>query len=407
MSIASVKYLSPSVPGHKSMMQSAVALKAPFTAEPALDVARQLFSAETFEPVARSDAPPTVATPDGSAAGPIAWVEPEESLWLLSLRNFGLTLMTFGVYHFWGRAEARRRTTNSVRVNGQPLDHTGTGFEAFVSFAIGALICISLTSLFVSMMKQSSGGIEGVREIRWQRLSISLPLLFLLGSTIYRKRQHILRRTWLSGQRFDLSGYAWGYAWRHFWSAFLVPLTLGWAAPWRASRLEAVKIRDMHFGGTRFRSEADLKPLYKAFALLWFGGGFLYFATLIVLSLNIGPQLMAAIQGLTLQPLSDAEIVRRGLTIFLLGCAPLITFALIYRKAWIEHQLSSVAFDGGRLRMHLPLTGYLWLVISNAALKIGSLGALAPVAEARSMRYMIGHIHVEGQLDLQPARVGV
>lgn len=389
------------------MMQSAVALQAPFTAEPALDVARQLFSLETFEPPARADVLPAAAKPDCPNAGPIVWVEPDESLWLLSLRNFGLTLMTFGVYHFWGRAEARRRTTNSVRVNGQPLDHTGTGLEAFISFAIGALIAICLTTTFMMMMKQSSGGIEGVREIRWQRLSISLPLLFLLGSIVYRKRQHILRRTWLSGQRFDLSGYAWGYAWRHFWSAFLVPLTLGWAAPWRASRLEAVKIRDMHFGATRFRSEPDLKPLYKAFALLWFGGGFLYFATLIVLSLNIGPQLVAAIQGLTMQPLSDAEIARRGVTIFLLGCAPLVVFALIYRKAWIEHQLSSVAFDGGRLRMHMPLAGYLWLVISNAALKIGSLGALAPVAEARLMRYMIGHIRVEGRLDLQPEKAGV
>ena len=146
---------------------------------------------------------------------------------------------------------------------------------------------------------------------------------------------------------------------------------------------------------------------YGPFALLWFGGGFLYFATLIVLSLNIGPQLLAAIQGLTLQPLSDAEIIRRGVTIFMLGCAPLVMFALIYRKAWIEHQLSSVAFDGGRLRMHMPLAGYLWLVSSNAALKIGSLGAFAPVAEARSMRYMIDHIQVEGQLNLRPPQHGV
>ena len=383
------------------MMQSAVALKAPFTAEPALDVARQLFATEfaTVPPAPAMRAEPQTASPP--AQSPIAWVEPAESLWLLSLRNFGLTLMTFGVYHFWGRAEARRRTTNSVRVNGQPLDHTGTGLEAFVSFAIGALIAICLTSVFVAMMQQSSGGIDGVRQIRWQRLSISLPLLFLLGSVVYRKRQHILRRTWLSGQRFDLSGYAWGYAWRHFWSAFLVPLTLGWAAPWRASRLEAVKIRDMHFGATRFRSEPELKPLYKAFALLWFGGGFLYFATLIVLSLNIGPQLLAAIQGLTLQPLSDADIARRGMTIFALGCAPLIMFVLIYHKAWLEHQLSSVAFDGGRLRLDMPLAGYLWLVVSNAALKVGSLGAFAPVAEARTMRYMIEHIRVEGRLELR------
>jgi uncharacterized membrane protein YjgN (DUF898 family) len=303
------------------------------------------------------------------------------------------------VYHFWGRAEARRRTTNAVHINGKPLDHTGTGLEAFVSFFIGALIAASITSLFLIMMKGTPGtGIEGMRQIRWQRLTITLPLLFLLGSIVYRKRQHILRRTWLDGKRFDLSGHAWGYALQHFWMAFLIPLTLGWAAPWRASRLEAIKVREMHYGQTRFHAQPQLKPLYKAFALLWFGGGFLYFATLVVLSLNIGPQLVASIDGLSLVPLNDATVIRRGLTVLAVGLVPLSVFGLVYRKAMLEHQISSVAFDGGRLHLKLPLASYLWLAVSNFALRVGSLGAFAPVAEARSMRYLIAHLKVEGRL---------
>lgn len=381
------------------MMSSAVALKAPFVAEPALDVARQFFGSDAElrpAPLATSPAADVLA---GTDPAPIAWVEPAENIWLTSLQSFGLTLMTFGVYHFWGRAEARRRTTNAVHVNGRPLDHTGTGLEAFISFLVGALIAVSITTAFFAMMKGAPGtGIEGMRQIRWQRLTISLPLLFLLGSVVYRKRQHILRRTWLNGQRFDVSGHAWGYALQHFWMAFLVPLTLGWAAPWRASRLEAIKIRDMHYGQTRFVAAPELKPLYKAFALLWFGGGFLYFATLIVLSLNIGPQLMAAIHGLTITPLTDADVLRRGLTVVVVGAIPLSLFALVYRKAMLEHQISCVAFEGGRLRLALPLASYLWLAITNFVLKVGSLGAFAPVAEARAMRYLISHLKVEGRL---------
>lgn len=383
-------------------MSSAAALKAPFAAEPALVAARQMFLPEA-EPRVALPATHASAAQDAASQGSdspqIVWVEPVENLWLTSLQSFGLTLMTFGIYHFWGRAEARRRTTNAVHINGRPLDHTGSGLEAFISFVVGALIAVSITMTFVMMMKGAPGtGIEGMRQIRWQRLTITLPLVFLLGSVVYRRRQHILRRTWLGGQRFDVSGHAWGYALHHFWMAFLVPLTLGWAAPWRASRLEAIKIRDMHYGSTRFCAKPELKPLYKAFALLWFGGGFLYFAILIVLSLQIGPQLMAAINGLSISPLNDAQVMSRGLTVLAVGAVPLSLFVLMYRKAMLEHQICSVAFDGGRLRLVLPLGGYLWLMLSNFVLIVGSLGAFSPVAEARSMRHLIAHLRVEGRL---------
>jgi uncharacterized membrane protein YjgN (DUF898 family) len=258
-------------------------------------------------------------------------------------------------------------------------------------------------TVFFAMVKSAPAGvgIDALREVRWQRLSISLPLLFLLGSTVYRKRRHILRRTWLNGQRFDLSGWAWGYAWQHFWSAFLVPLTLGWAAPWRASRLEQRKINEMHYGGARFHAKANVTPLYKVFALLWFGGGLMYVSTLVILSLFIGPQIMAAVTGLTLKPLADAQVLKTGATIIALGLTPLILLILVYRKVWIEHLVSSVCFDGGRLQLAIPRARYLWLTISNAAMTVLTLGAFAPVAEARYVKFMIAHLKVDGALSLR------
>ena len=105
----------------------------------------------------------------------------------------------------------------------------------------------------------NSGGSGGASEaraalssFRIQRLAITLPLIFLLGSVVYRKRKQILRRTWWRGQHFDLDGQPYAYALQHFWTAFLVPLTLGWAGPWRASKLERRKINEMHIGGQRF-----------------------------------------------------------------------------------------------------------------------------------------------------------
>lgn len=337
----------------------------------------------------------------------VTWVEPAESFWLLALKNFGLTLATLGVYHFWGRVEARRKVMNAIHINGRPLDYTGTGREAFVSFLIGAVVAGAVVTVMLGLLSQavqSGAGIEGVRQTRWQRLTISLPMLFLLGSVVYRKRQHILRRTWLSGKRFDLSGWAWSYAWQHFWSAFLVPLTLGWAAPWRASRLERRKIEEMHYDGRHFTARGQLKPLYSSFALLWFGGGLVYIGTLLVLSRYIGPEIVAAVQGLTIAPLANMEVLRQGALVVAAGMVPLALLMLIYRKAWIEHLVSSISFGGEQLHLKLPRGRFLWICGTNIVMSVISFGALAPVAEARLVRFILTHLEASGPMALaEPA----
>lgn len=349
---------------------------------------------------ANADAGPVVSRRSPNI---VTWVEPSESFWLLAVKNFGLSLATLGIYHFWGRVEARRKVMNAIHINGRPLDYTGTGREAFVSFIIGAVVAGAVVTVMLGLLSQAvqgGAGIEGVRQTRWQRLTISLPMLFLLGSVVYRKRQHILRRTWLSGKRFDLSGWAWGYAWQHFWSAFLVPLTLGWAAPWRASRLERRKIEEMHYDGRHFTAETDLRPLYSSFALLWFGGGVIYVATLLVLSRYIGPEIVAAVQGLTLQPLADIEVLRQGACVIAGGMVPLAILMLLYRKAWTEHLVSSVSFGGEQLHLKLPRLAYLWICVTNIAMTVLTLGALAPVAEARLVRFILGHLDATGPITL-------
>lgn len=333
----------------------------------------------------------------------VEWVEPAESFWLLALKNFGLTLATLGVYHFWGRVEARRKVMNAIHINGRPLDYTGTGREAFVSFLIGAVVAGAVITVMLGLFQKATAGgagIEGVRQMRWQRLSISLPMLFLLGSVVYRKRQHILRRTWLSGQRFDMSGWAWSYAWQHFWSAFLVPLTLGWAAPWRSSKLEQRKIAEMHYGGRHFESRGELKPLYTSFAVLWFGGGVIYVGTLLVLSRYIGPEIVAAVQGMTLKPLANADVLRQGALVLGAGLVPLAVLMLLYRKAWLEHLVSSICFGGERFSLKLPRFKYLWICITNIVMTVFTLGALAPVAEARLVRFVLSHLEASGPMDL-------
>ena len=350
-----------------------------------------------FHVAPQLQAVPTLPLP--TEAPLISFVEPAESFLSQSIRNCGMTLATLGFYSFWARAEARKQLHRAIHINGQRLDYTGTGREACVGFLIGTLTTVVLVSTFVYFFtKTGATGAQAraaLSDFRIRRLFISLPMIFLLGSAIYRRRKMLLRRTWWRGQHFDLDGHPYRYAVHHFWTAFLVPLSLGWAAPWRASWLARRKIRDMHLGAHRFEAVGDVKPLYRAFAALWFGGGVIYVATMVLLGVTIGPQLIEAAGSQSLQPLLQPGVLSTGFTVLAIGLTPVIGFMLYYRAAWIEHQISSFVFNGVRLRLTLPKVNFAALMLWNGFIKIVSFGAFAPVADAALARFVIDRIRTE------------
>lgn len=355
------------------------------------------------------DAAAPAHTPDRTAAGTsndrdrqqklIAFVEPDESFLSQSIRNFGLTLATLGFYSFWARAEARKQLHRSITIGGHRLDFTGTGREACISFLVGALTTIIVVSIFLFFFRGTGESADHMRaalaDFRYRRLFISLPLIFLLGSAVYRRRKVLLRRTWWRGQHFDLDGQPYAYAVQHFWTAFLVPLTLGWAAPWRASQLAHRKIREMHLGSERFATTGSILPLYHAFAAVWFGGGLIYVATMVLLGLTAGPELIAAASTASLAPLHRPGVIETVCTVLAVGLTPVILSLLYYRAAWIEHEISSIVFRGVRFRIVLPKARFAALMLWNSFIKLISFGAFAPVADAALARFVIERIETE------------
>ena len=340
------------------------------------------------------------------SAAVIAWVEPERSFVELAWRHFGLTVATLGLYVFWARAEARRELHRCIHVSGRPLDYSGTGREGLISFAIALLITFALVGMFLSYVApaiaasgQGDGSAAFAVSFRWQRLMISLPLVFLLGSVAYRKRKQVLRRTWWAGQRFDLTGQAWSYAWLHFWTAFLVPLTLGWAAPWRADLLDRRKTREMCYGGRQFQVQHSLRPIYRWFAIMWFGGIAIYLTTVTTLGFTIGHEILNARDTLNFAPLLAPGVAVKGMMVVIAGLIPFTLLATSYQAAWLEHQVSGVGYGDAALKLQLPKLAFVRVSLASAVLKVGTLGLFAAVADARLARFVIDHMSVRGEIE--------
>lgn len=196
----------------------------------------------------------------------LSWLQPPGML-ALSFINFALRFVTLGIYSFWGKTEVRRRIWSAIRIEGEPLQYTGTGKELFLGFLVIfglVLLPISLTSFGVAVF-------FGPESAAYTIYSLLLyPLIFILiGIGIYRAQRYRLSRTTWRGIRGSLVGSDVNYAWTYFWTALLIPLTLGWITPWRATRLQKIITQDMRFGDRAFSFDAEPGQLYKSFAVLW------------------------------------------------------------------------------------------------------------------------------------------
>jgi uncharacterized membrane protein YjgN (DUF898 family) len=334
-----------------------------------------------------------------SASTPVAWSEPKEHVALFAARTFGLTLATFGAYAFWARVENRQRLLGAVSIDGRTLSYHGRGMEGFMSFLMAAaLTVIGVTAFFgvVNAMGVDVGDLA-FGSFRWQRLWVTLPLLFLLGSVTYRKRHHILKRLQLGGVPFRLTGEAWSYAWLHFWTAFLLPVTAGLAAPWRSMQLEKRKTREMAHGTTTFSYRGRAGELYKYYALLWLAGGLTYLATVILLGVVAGKELLLAIETRSMAPLLSASVLSKAGAIIAAGLIPFLMATAMYRAVWLRHQLSSIRFDGGALKVKLPLVPFAALTFGGTIARIATLGAMGPVVDQAMMRLVVKNLSIEGQ----------
>ena len=82
-----------------------------------------------------------------------------------------LSIITLGIYAFWGYARIRKHILTSMFVEGQPLQFTGTGGQYF-GIAIVNFLLTTITLGIYALL-----GCTYVRELRWEAENTILPVL--------------------------------------------------------------------------------------------------------------------------------------------------------------------------------------------------------------------------------------
>lgn len=318
----------------------------------------------------------------------IAWVPPSQGFLSLSLFNALLRILTLGVYHFWGKTEVRQRIWSAVRIDGQPLEYRGTGGELLRGFLIVfaiILVPIGLAGIFVPLVLRAGAAGEGGYQ-----MGIWILLLVLTGIGMHRARRYRLSRTSFRGIRGGLSGKSAPFAWTYLWTLALVPLTLGWIYPYRALLLHRVLTNQTRFGDAAFEFTGRSGALYRRFWVVWLGALLLSIATFAAIGAIAGPT------G-ALGPKSAGTIAAA----IAIAAGAYFIFGLIY--AWyaagrLNYFAAHTRFAGASFKLRATVPTLLWLTASNTLLRFLSLGLLAPIAEARSMRYIVDRLSIEGPI---------
>ena len=172
----------------------------------------------------------------------------------LFLKAVLLSLVTLGLYNFWGRTQIRRAVWAAVSVDGEPFEYTGTGTELLFGFlkAIAILIVLGAVLSGIGFV------LAGMAFPGWQLalLAFSLILAVLAVAALYFATRYRLSRTQWRGIRFGLDGEAARFVLGTIGYSLLALATLGIGLPllrtWQARTI----VNNARYGTVPFRMEA-------------------------------------------------------------------------------------------------------------------------------------------------------
>ena len=183
------------------------------------------------------------------------------SLVRLLLRNLLFSILTLGLYRFWGRTHVRRYVWRHTVVLDDALEYLGTGGELLTGFLIAVAVLLPMLGVFYVL--QFLYADESDYALTLLKVLYYLVLFFLVQLAIHRMRRYRLTRTAWRGIRFGLGGSSLRYACIAFGYGLLTAATLGLAYPWMRVATFRYFVRHAYFGEVQLSLSTGARALFS------------------------------------------------------------------------------------------------------------------------------------------------
>jgi uncharacterized membrane protein YjgN (DUF898 family) len=259
------------------------------------------------------------------------------SLFGIQIINLFLTLVTLGIYSFWGRVKVRKYMMSQSDFEGDRFAYHGTGKELMIGW-LKAIIIIGVP--IVALMLLSAGALVYV-----------VFAVFMPVAVVNARRYRLSRTSW-RGIRFSFRGGVMDFFKISIKGWLLTAVTLGIAYPiWQNWRQEFL-VAHAYFGNRRFEYDGSGKDLLWSYVLN------------ILLSL------------------------------------PTFGICWVWYWARVQRYYSEhTRFGGGNFRSTVTGGGLFGLMFGNLFLLIITLGLAWSWVLVRNARFFLGHLYLDGPLE--------
>ena len=186
------------------------------------------------------------------------------SLFGIHIVNVFLTIVTLGVFYFWGKARVRRYLWSQTAIAGDRFAFHGTGREMLLGFLKAVLIfAVPLIALSIVYNSPSVWGV--VRALAYF-LAYVIGTVFYPLAIVGARRYRLSRSSW-RGIRFSFRGSGKEFIRLFFVQSLLTGVTLGLWYPVFDTKRYAFLTSNSWFGNRRFDFDGSSFQLFKSFLL--------------------------------------------------------------------------------------------------------------------------------------------
>ena len=185
-----------------------------------------------------------------------------DALFGIYIVNLLLTLLTLGIYYFWGKVKVRNYTYSQTEFEGDRFAYHGTGKELLIGWLKAILILGLLLGLFFAIVAAAPGAAELLSN-----LYSALFYMVLLPIAIVGSRRYRLSRTSWRGIRFSFRGHAEALINIFVRDSILTGLTLGIYYPYFQNHLRKFLVSNVYFGNRGFDYDGEGGDLWRIYAV--------------------------------------------------------------------------------------------------------------------------------------------
>ena len=294
------------------------------------------------------------ATPLGSSQGLLTFHGAGGPLFSIYIINVLLTIVTFGIYYFWGKVKVQNYLLNQTEIDGDRFAFHATGKELLIGFVKAVLIFILPSGLLNTLPELMGAGvvIKGVAQI----LAYGIIMVFIPIAMVGARRYRFSRTSW-RGIRFSFRGPTWEFVRLFAWGLFLTAITLGVYYPAFDTRRYRFFVSHSYFGNRPFQFDGKWRELLGRYLL-------------------------------TL-----------ALTLPTLGLCWFWYLARKQRFFW-EH----TSFGSARFRYDVTGRALMNFYLGNLLLLVVTLGVALPWVTVRKLHFVSKYLALEGALDVASIR---